>query len=201
VVLRRGVSVGTAVDPSTPLLTAADLSTVWVLAEVPESSAAGILPGMSAWLDVAGSGLAPFEATIEFVYPTLSERTRTLRIRFAIPNPEGVLRPGMYGTALIRGSSRDALTVPRDAVVDTGRNQHLFVAMADGRFAPRTVTLGLHLGERIEILDGLADNESIVVAGVFLLDSESRLRSGASAGHAGHGMPGDKKDVDPHEEH
>lgn len=190
VVLNRGVAVGTAVDASTELMTIADLSRVWVLAEVPETAAAEIGVGMPALLTFAAAGKAALEARVDFIYPTLSERTRTVRVRFAVPNPDGALRPGLFGTADFRFRPREAITVPRDAVVDSGSAQHVFVVPAPGRFEPRPVTLGLRLPDRLEIRTGLAAGEEIVVAGVFLLDSESRLRaSGGSAAHGGHGGP------------
>lgn len=188
VVLHRGIAVGTAVDASTELMTIADLSRVWVLAEVPETAAAELAVGSPARLTFAAAEKAAFEARVDFIYPTLSERTRTVRVRFAVPNADGSLRPGLFGTADFRSRPREAITVPRDAVVDTGSTQHVFVVPAAGRFEPRPVTLGLRLPDRLEILTGLVAGEEIVVAGVFLLDSESRLRaSGGGAAHGGHG--------------
>lgn len=191
IVLHRGVAVGTAIDPSTEIVTVADLSRVWILAEVPESAIAQVTKGTSATLEFQSSGRARFESRVEFVHPTLSERSRTLRVRFAIANADGAMRPGMYGTADFRIAPRSAVTVPRDAVVDSGGSQHLFVATAADRFEPRRVTVGARLPERVEILDGLAAGEPVVAAGVFLLDSESRLRASGSAGtgHGGHGTP------------
>jgi len=184
VVVTRGISVGTAVDPSTPLLTIADLSSVWVLAEVPEASIPSVRPGAMATLDFPASGRAPFTARVDFLYPTLTERTRTLRVRFTLGNGRGTLRPGLYGTAAFTVAGTPAITVPRDAVVDTGRQQHVFVAVGD-RLEPRPVTLGLQLADRVEVRTGLNDGDRIVTAGVFLLDSESRLRStGGLGGHA-----------------
>lgn len=184
VVVSRGISVGTAVDPSTPLLTIADLSRVWVLAEVPEAGIAAIRVGSTARLEFPASGRDSFTARVDFLYPTLTERTRTLRVRFSVGNPRGTLRPGLYGNANFELPGATTLTVPRDAVVDTGRQQHVFVAVAD-RFEPRTVRLGVQLADRIEVLSGLTAGERIVAAGVFLLDSESRLRAtGGMGGHA-----------------
>jgi len=190
VVLHRGIAVGTAVDPSTELLTVADLSTVWVLAEIPESEASAVATGQAAELTFEAAGGAAVAAGVAFVYPTLDEQTRTLRVRFEVPNAAGTLRPGMYGTATLAVSTRRALVVPRDAVVDTGASTHVFVVEGDGRFSPRAVTLGARVGERTEVSEGLAEGESVVASGVFLIDSESRLRatSGTSAsGHSGHG--------------
>lgn len=207
VVVHRGISVGTAVDPSTELVTVADLSTLWVLAEVPESDIAAVRVGTPAVLEFPGSGRAALVARVGFIHPTLTERTRTVRVRLVVSNPGGALRPGLYGTAEFRITARRVLTVPRDAVVDTGRAQHVFVATSPGRFEPRTVTLGARLADRVEIQSGLTEGERIVASGVFLLDSESRLRaSGAATGH-GHGAPSSpqsgvpKPPPDPHAGH
>jgi membrane fusion protein, copper/silver efflux system len=184
VVVNRGISVGTAVDPSTPLLTIADLSRVWVFAEVPEAGIRAIRVGSTARLDFPASGIAPFTARVDFLYPTLTERTRTLRVRFTVANPRGTLRPGLYGNAVFELPGAQTLTVPRDAVVDTGREQHVFVSVGD-RFEPRPVTLGVQLADRVEVRTGLKAGERVVSAGVFLLDSESRLRAtGGMSGHA-----------------
>ncbi len=184
VVLRRAVTVGAAVDPSTEIVTIADLSKVWVLAEVSERDARDVVVGARAVIHVPASGLEPFEAEVEFVYPTLSERTRTLRVRFTAPNDSGGLRPGMYGTATFHAAAREALTIPRDAVVDTGARQYVFVAGPDGELVPRRVVLGVALEDRVEVREGLVEQDRVVASGVFLIDSESRLR--ASGGGTGH---------------
>ena len=199
VVMNRGISVGTAVDPSTVLLTIADLSRVWVLAEVPEAGIPAIRVGSTARLEFPGSGRDAFTARVEFLYPTLTERTRTLRVRFSVGNPRGTLRPGLYGNAIFERPGAMTLTVPRDAVVDTGRQQHVFVSIGD-RFEPRPVTLGVQLADRIEILSGLTAGERVVSAGVFLLDSESRLRAtGGMGGHAHGASPTPQSAAEPPE--
>jgi Cu(I)/Ag(I) efflux system membrane fusion protein len=103
-------------------------------------------------------------------------------------NPVGALRPGLYGTAVFELPGQHVITVPRDAVVDTGQRQHVFVATGD-RFEPRTVTVGAQLADRVEIREGLHEGEQIVASGVFLLDSESRLRATGGAGVHSHGAP------------
>lgn len=201
VVLHRGITVGTSVDPSTELFTVVDLSQVWAIAEVPEASAAQVREGTPARLEVPGSGSPPVEARVDFIYPTLSERTRTARVRFVLDNTEGALRPGMFGTAVFATTTRDALTLPRDAIVDTGVRQHVFVVEEDGSFVPRVVQLGLRDEERVEIASGLAPGERVVAAGVFLVDSESRLRaSGGGTGHA-HGGESTESTGGAHEGH
>ena len=182
VVVNRGVTVGTSVDPSTTLLTIADLARVWVMAEVPEPSIPFVRVGTAATLDFPASGRPPFAAKVDFLYPTLTERTRTLRVRLSAANPGGALRPGLYGTASFHSAGSNVITVPRDAVVDTGLQQHVFVAAGD-RYEPRLVTLGAQLADRVEIRSGLVEGEQVVAAGVFLLDSESRLRATGGAGH------------------
>ena len=189
VVVDRGITVGTSVDPSTTLLTIADLSRVWIFAEVPEANVSALRVGTRAELDFPASGRPAFTARIDFVYPMLTERTRTLRVRFSAANPGGALRPGLYGTAVFEGAGQEVITVPRDAVVNTGVQQHVFVATGD-RFEPRTVTLGLQLADRVEVRSGLAVGERIVVSGVFLLDSESRLRATGGAGSHAHAASG-----------
>ena len=206
VVVNRGVTVGTSVDPSTTLLTIADLSRVWVLAEVPEASIPGVRMGTVAQLDFPASGQPPFGARVDFVYPTLTERTRTLRVRLSATNRGGALRPGLYGTAVFEAAGQNVITVPRDAVVDTGLQQHVFVVNGD-MFEPRPVTVGVQLVDRVEIREGLREGEQIVAAGVFLLDSESRLRATGGAGGHQHGTPAggqqapSKPQTDPHAGH
>jgi len=207
VVVNRGVTVGSSVDPSTTLLTIADLSRVWILAEVPEASIPAIRVGMTALLDFPASGRPSFVARVDFVYPTLTERTRSLRVRLSAPNPGGGLRPGLYGTVAFKSAGQDVITVPRDALVDTGLQQHVFVATGD-RFEPRAVTLGVQLADRVEVRSGLKEGETIVAAGVFLLDSESRLRAtGGAGGHSSHGVAAGSRKTpaapvkDPHSGH
>jgi Cu(I)/Ag(I) efflux system membrane fusion protein len=186
VIVNRGVTVGTSVDPSTTLLTIADLSRIWVFAEVPEASITEVRVGTRAQLDFPTSGRPPFTARVDFVSPVLTERTRTLRVRLAAANPRGALKPGLYGAAIFESAGRQTMTIPRDAVVDTGRQQHVFVARGDG-FEPRAVKLGAQLADRVEVIEGLREGEQIVAAGVFLLDSESRLRATGGAGGHAHG--------------
>lgn len=192
VVLHRGITVGAAVDPSTELLTVADLSRVWVLLEVPESEIPSVALGAPVTVSVPAAGDVSLESSIEFLAPALTEQTRTLRARASLPNPEGRLRPGSFGTAMVRTQERRGLVVPRDALVDTGTAQHVFVATGEASFAPRTVVIGSRIGDQIEVREGLTEGERVVASGVFLLDSESRLRAsgGTGTGHAGHGGGG-----------
>jgi membrane fusion protein, copper/silver efflux system len=187
IVLNRAVSAGTAVDPSTEILTIADLSRVWIIAELAEADVAQVRTGTSATLSFPMSSLEPFPAKVEFIYPTLTERTRTVRVRLTVPNPQGALRPGMYGTAEFPPVPREALTVARDAIIDTGESQHVFVHTSANVLEPRQVKIGARLADRVEILQGLTPGDHVVTTGVFLIDSESRLRASGGTGHSGHG--------------
>jgi Cu(I)/Ag(I) efflux system membrane fusion protein len=198
IVLNRGVTVGTAVDPSTELMTVADLSRVWALAEVPEAESSAVKVGSRATLQLPGAGRASTDAIVDFVYPTLTERTRTVRVRFVIDNSDGTLRPGVYGTVTFASSARETLTAPRDSLVETGETQHVFVRASDGSLVPRVVRLGARVADRVEVLAGLELGETIVTSGVFLIDSESRLRAtGAAPAHAGHSAPADSATAPP----
>lgn len=194
-VLHRGVTVGTAVDPSTELFVIGDLSTVWALAEIPEAHVPDVQVGSTARIEVPAAAVDPIEGAVSFVYPTLTERTRTLRVRFELPNPDGALRPGMFGTAVFEVARRRVLTVPRDAIVDTGRHQHVFVRTAPGRLEPRPIMLGARMGDRVAVSSGLSEGDIVASSGVFLIDSESRLRAtggGSMPGMEGmEGMEGD----------
>ena len=186
-VVNRGVTEGAAVDPSTEILTLADLSHVWVIAEVAETDAASIGTRTAATLTFPALRREPIKARVDFVYPTLTDGTRTVRVRLSVPNAGGALRPGMYGSAEFPGASRDRLTVKRDAVVDTGLAQHVFVQTTQNVFEPRPIRVGAQFADRVEVLHGLQVGERVVTSGVFLIDSESRLRASASSGHTSHG--------------
>jgi membrane fusion protein, copper/silver efflux system len=201
IVLNRGVSAGTAVDPSTEIVTIADLSVVWVIAEVAEQDASQLRAGTTAMLSFPMAGREPFSAKVEFIYPTLTERTRTVRVRLPVPNRNGKLRPGMYGSAEFPAIAREALTVARDAVVDTGQSQHVFVHTSANVIEPRTVKVGARLADRVEILHGLTPGDHVVTTGVFLIDSESRLRASGGTGHSGHGGDATKADAPAKHEH
>lgn len=209
IVLNRGVTEGTAIDPSTDILTLADLSQVWVIAEVAESDASRIGVGTMTTLTFPAAGREPISARVSYVYPTLTDGTRTVRVRLSVPNADGALRPGTFGSAEFAGASRNALTVKRDAVVDTGLTRHVFVQTSPNDFEPRVVKVGAQLADRVEVLQGLVAGERVVTSGVFLIDSESRLRASGGAGHSGHGgSPSDKKSgttppavPEKHEEH
>jgi membrane fusion protein, copper/silver efflux system len=185
-VIEKQALEGLAVTPMTPLYVIADLSRVWVLADIYERDTAQVQLGQSATLRLEGLPGRTFEGKTTFVSPVVDQTTRTTKVRFEFPNREGALRPGMYATVDLSAAVGEGLAVPSDAVIDTGERKIVFVARGQGRFEPRAIVTGLAFDGKYEVLEGLAQDEAIAASGQFLLDSESRIR-GARTGGPGHG--------------
>ena len=169
---------GAAVKSGDMALRIVDLSTIWLDAQVYAQDLPFISLGQEAAAEVEGVPGKRFAGKVVFVHPQVDPQTRTATVRMALDNKELALRPGLYATAQIRAElADDALLVPREAVLDTGARQLVFVSQGQGRFTPRSVTLGA-AGEEgtVQVLEGLAEGESVVTSGQFLLDAESRMR-------------------------
>ena len=178
---------GSAVMAGQLVLRLADRSTMWFEARVPEGSIGRVREGQRAVARVNALPERTFEGEVVFVHPHLDEMTRTALVRMAMPNPDGVLRSAMYAIADIDvGSADPVMLIPREAVIDTGEKQLVFVSTGKGRFEPRNVTIGLS-GEQglVQVRSGLKAGESVVSSGQFLIDSESRLREAISKFLAG----------------
>ncbi len=176
VVTRREAVRGMRVEPGTTLYEIADLSTVWVVAELHEGEAALVHAGARASIELASAPGETITGTVAFVPPTLSDATRTVRARIEVANAEGRLKPGQYATASIAVDAGEQLTVDVDAVLDTGARRIAFVETSEGVFEPREVALGPRSGGRAVVLSGLAAGEKVVARATFLVDSESRLK-------------------------
>lgn len=187
-VLERGVVEGQYVGPDTPLLTVADLSTVWIMADLYEMDMTRVHVGDEARFTTDALPGRGFAGRVQFVYPTVSNVTRTLKARLAVANPDGLLRPGMYGRVRVASRGARALTVPAEAVVNTGEYSYVFLAHADGRFEPRRVWTGMSEGERVQVLRGVAEGDTVVASASFLIDSESRLQAAIAGMGAQPGM-------------
>jgi Cu(I)/Ag(I) efflux system membrane fusion protein len=185
---------GGYVQPGTELFEIADLSRVWVLADVYEHEIARISVGQKARVEIAAAPGARFEGKLAFLYPTVDPSTRTLRIRLELENRDQRLRPGMYGDVVIELGRASGVVVPSEALVDTGEFQYVFLARHGGRFEPRRVRAGARSGDRVQILEGVAPDDLVVTTANFLLDSESRLRAAIQ------GMPAAAPPA-PHETH
>ncbi|WP_150118997.1 efflux RND transporter periplasmic adaptor subunit [Massilia sp. NR 4-1] len=198
---------GMAVAAGTPLFRINGLSSVWLLAEVPEAQAASLHPGAAVQGQAAALPGVLLRGKVAALLPEVDAATRTLKARIELDNPAGRLAPGMFVTlSLPSAQGRPALSVPSDAVVQTGRRSVVFVTEAQGEFLPVEVQTGAESGGRTEIRSGLSAGQQVVVSGQFLLDSEASLRGtaermGANAtarSDAGQ-APGAKPD--PHADH
>jgi membrane fusion protein, copper/silver efflux system len=176
-VLERGVVEGQYVGADTPLLTLADLSRVWVLADLYPGDLARVRAGDAATFTTDAVPGRVFDSRVEFVYPTAEGDAHTVKARLALDARDGELRPGLFGRVTIRTRARTALAVPGEAVVRAGERDYVFLARAGGRFEPRAVTAGTADGEWLEIVRGLAAGDTVVASASFLIDSESRLRA------------------------
>jgi len=176
-VVALNVIQGDRVDPDRELFEVADLSRVWAIADVYERDLARVKRGLAAALTLDAYPGKRFDGRIAYVYPRLDTETRTLPVRVELPNTQGSLKPGLFGALEIRLPPKDGVTVPAEAVIDTGDRRYVFVETAPGRFDPRVVVAGEHSGDRIEILDGIAEGERVASSGNFFIDSESRLKA------------------------
>jgi Cu(I)/Ag(I) efflux system membrane fusion protein len=189
VVLKKDAVAGLAITPGMPLYTIADLSTVWVLADVYQSEMAMTAPGNSAVISASFLPGETFRGRVDFVYPTLTEETRTVKVRLVIPNPKSLLKPGMFVRVSLSGKERKALAIPRSALIDTGERQIVFVEQSAGVYAPREVKTGVQGKDFIEVLSGLSEGEMVVTSANFLIDSESRIGALGSAPSGSAGQP------------
>ena len=190
VVVDKPIVQGARFGAGETVLRLADLSTVWLVANVPASGAGTVAVGQRARFQSPSLPGQTFEGRVTFVQPVIDPQTRTLGVRVALPNPDGILRPGLFGdVTLTKAASAAVLTVPRSAVLDSGTRQLVLVQVAEGRFEPRTVVVGERSGKDIEIIEGLADGERVVVSANFLIDAESNLQSALEGmgAHQGHG--------------
>jgi multidrug efflux pump subunit AcrA (membrane-fusion protein) len=176
-VLERGVVEGQYVSADTPLLTVADLSHIWVMADLYEMDMTRVHVGDAAQFTTDGMPGRVFGGRVEFIYPTISSETRTLKARLSLANTGGSLRPGMYGRVSVSARGGSSLSVPAEAVVNAGEHSYVFLAHPGGRFEPRMVWTGSPSGERIQILKGVAEGDTVVASASFLIDSESRLKA------------------------
>jgi Cu(I)/Ag(I) efflux system membrane fusion protein len=167
--------------PGEPLFRIADLSRVWLIADVFEQDLSLVRIGTKATLSFGAYVDKTYPGEVTFIYPTLNAETRTARVRIELANPQGQLKPGMYGTVQVdAGPKREVVTVPDSAVIDSGTRQVVLVALGEGRFEPRDVKLGTRGEGFIEVLSGVKDGESVVTRANFLIDSESNLKAALS---------------------
>jgi membrane fusion protein, copper/silver efflux system len=194
IVLTRNAYPKLRVMPETELYSIVDLSSVWIVADLFEYEAQDVVIGQTATVTLAYMPGRPFKGQISYIYPQMDNTTRTLKVRIEVVNPNLALKPDMYGNVELSTNFGKKLVVPQEAVMDSGSEQVVFVALEGGYFEPRRVGLGQKVDNNYVVLSGLRAGERIVTSGNFLIDSESKLKSasgsmGAPGGeHSGHGV-------------
>jgi membrane fusion protein, copper/silver efflux system len=178
VVSKLMVRHGMYVTPKNQVMSLADLSSVWLIAEVFESQADWVKVGQSAEVSLAFLPGRIWEGTVEYIYPSLDPKTRTLKARLRFDNPDEALKPNMYANVKIYGGPKEnVIVIPVEALIRTGRESRVVIALGEGRFASRTVTAGIESGDWVEIIAGLEPGEEVVTSGQFLIDSEASLKA------------------------
>ena len=168
--------------PDMELYTIVDLNRVWIVADIFESDAAAIRPGQTARVSLSYLPGMAVNAKVNFIQPQVDPVTRTIKVRLEAANPSQQLKPEMFVAVDFQIPSVPALTVPVDAVLDSGVKKTVFLDKGDGRFEPRTVETGDRRDGRVAIVRGLSAGERIATSGVFLLDSETQLKSASGGG-------------------
>ncbi len=180
IVMKREALPGKYVEPGMTLYEVADLSTVWISADIYESEVAAVTLNQPASVTFAAYPGETFRGTVSYIYTTLNTEARTVRVRLELPNPGLKLKPGMFGTVTLRTDAARALVVPKEAVLDTGLRQLVFLDRGEGAYAPYPVKLGRRSQDSVEVLEGLKEGDRIVTSANFLLDAESKLASASS---------------------
>lgn len=186
-VLMRNVTQGEKIESGMNLLDIADLSRVWVLADVYEYELPFIRLGQPAKMTLSYLPGKTLEGTVTLIYPVVTEATRTVKVRVEFPNPDFVLRPEMYAEVEIRSDLGTGLVVPESAVMSTGKRDIAFVDVGNGYFEPRELEIGTRLADEFEVLKGLAEGEQVMTAGNFFVDSESKLKAALDEAVGGNG--------------
>ena len=178
VVASLSVRDGMYIKPATRVMSLADLSSVWLLAEVFERQADWVEVNQPAEVTLAFLPGRTWEGRVEYIYPSLDPKTRTLKARLRFPNPDEALKPNMYANVIIYGGPKDdVVVIPIEALIRTGREERVVIALGKGRFESRTVRAGIESGEWVEVIEGVQPGEDIVVSGQFLIDSEASLKA------------------------
>lgn len=180
-VTKKNIVAGSYVTPEMPLYEIQDLSRVYVVANVSQQDVAYLHPGLEGTFTPNLRKGEAVLAKVDLVYPTMNAESRTTRVRMIVRSPRAApFRPGEFGTVELSGPARHELTVPRDAVIDTGLATYVFLAEPEGRFFPRTVVLGPERGEKLVIVSGVTAGDRVVSGATFLIDAECRLSAAAA---------------------
>jgi Cu(I)/Ag(I) efflux system membrane fusion protein len=178
IVAELTVREGEFITPASEVMSIANLDRVWVLAEVFERQAAWIRPGQHAEVVLDYLPGKRLQGTVDYIYPELDLKTRTLKVRLRFDNKYNVFKPNMFARVTIHGDESSAVVhVPREALIRGGITDRVVLALGDGKFRAQPVQIGIESGNRVEILSGLGSTDFVVTSGQFLIDSESNLES------------------------
>ncbi|NOX82776.1 MAG: efflux RND transporter periplasmic adaptor subunit [Alphaproteobacteria bacterium] len=176
VILDLNVREGAYIQPGMTVLRLADLNSIWVQVEVFEDQANWVEDGQRVIMHLPFIPGRIWEGVVDYVYPTVDEKSRTVRVRLKFDNTDQVLKPGMYAEISIYGKElKDALSIPREALIRAGKSERAILSLGQGRFRPAQIVSGMEVGDRVEILSGLNEGEEIVISSQFLIDSEASL--------------------------
>ncbi len=176
-VIRIGARVGQYVTPNTELYMVVDLSTVWVYADIYEYELPWVKVGDEVEMTLAGIPGRTFTGKLDYIYPYAEARTRSIKVRLTFDNPELLLKPEMFAEVVIKSDRHvDAIVIPAEAVIRSGKNERVFIVRAPGKFEPVIVKLGIQSAGQVAVLEGIEEGDQVVVSAQFLVDSESSLR-------------------------
>ncbi len=193
-VLEKTVLPGQYIGADQNLFTIADLSDVWVLADVYEQDIDRVKVGQTAEMTVTSSPGQTLSGKVAFVYPAVGEKSRAMKVRLEFANSSMQLRPGMFADVQLDESSAPVLAIPMSAVMDGGVTKYAFVVHDGKRFEPRLLQLGQTAGDWAEVLSGVTAGDEVVTSANFLIDSESRLKAAVSGMGGMADMPGMSND-------
>ena len=177
-IIEHNVVEGMQAKAGDVLFRIADLSVIWVLADVAERDLGLIAPGQKVTITPRGYPDRSFAGTIGLIYPVLNKETRTARVRIVLANPDTIMRPNMYADVVIEsGGNRPVIAVPESAIINSGMRQVAIVDKGEGRFEPREVKTGMRGDGYVEVREGIAEGDKVVVAANFLIDAESNLKA------------------------
>ena len=177
VITMLGAGEGAFVKPGRQIMMLADLSSVWVQAEVFENEANWVKPGQTVEMRLEAIPGRIWKGNVDYVYPTVNARARTVQVRLRFDNPDGILKPDMYAKINMQAEPHvGVLSIEREALIRTGKSERVILSLGDGKFQPARITAGMESNGKIEVLDGLVEGENIVISSQFLIDSEASLR-------------------------
>lgn len=178
VILSLNVREGMYVTPETEIMSIADLSNIWIVAQIVEQEAGWVKKDQEVTATLSAYPGKEWKGIIEYVYPEIDPTTRTLKVRFLFDNSEGALKPNMVANIVLFTSPKaNTINIPIEALIRNSHNNRVIVALGKGEFQVREVTIGIESNDRVEILSGLKPNENVVISGQFLIDSEANLKA------------------------